>query len=119
MSHEPLDLSALDATLEGERFERLVAATLERAGAELERRAMPAAWRLLVGWARPTLAAAGLAALASAAVLGAGRVGDDDFAQLFTAETASLPSLLDDWLLEARMPTANEMMIAFSGEMIP
>jgi hypothetical protein len=120
MSHEPLDLSALDAQLDGERLERLVRATMERAQPELERRALPSAWRQLVGWSRPTLAAAGLAALASAAVLGGPPLNADDAAApVLNAEVATLPALLDDWLLEARMPTPSEMMIALTGELLP
>lgn len=120
MSHEPLDLSPLDATLEGERFERLVAATMQRVRPELERRALPSPWRMLVGWTRPTLAAATLAAVVSAVVLGGPRAeGDEVGPQFLTSDASSLSALLDDWLIEARTPTANEMMVALTGELMP
>jgi hypothetical protein len=119
MHHEPLDLSPLDPTIDGPRFERLVAETLEYARPELARRASPpSAWRTLVRWSRPTLAAAGLAAVASAAVLGGVGVPARNGAAAFTTPDAmSLSALLDDWLIEGRLPTANEIVIAFEGDL--
>jgi hypothetical protein len=119
MSNDPLDFGPLDPTRDARRFDWIVAETLDRARPELARRAMPSPWRQLVGWSRPTLAAAGLAAIASAAILSGGTGALPETSALPAVEAPSLSALLDDWLLEARMPTANEMVMAFNEEYIP
>lgn len=115
MDDRPIDLAALDPTLDSERWERRIAAISALARPELARRAAAAASpaQVLVGWFRPALAmAAALALCASAALmLFDGAPGEP----AVTAEALRLPSAVDQWLGEDQPPTMAELADAVGG----
>ena len=116
MDDRPIDLAALDPTLDRERWERRIAAISSLARPELARRAAAAASpaQVLVGWFRPALAmAATLALCASAALMLSfdGAAGEP----AVTAEALRLPSAVSQWLGGDQPPTMAEVAAAVGG----
>lgn len=116
MDDRPIDLAALDPTLDGERWERRIAAISALARPELARRAAAAASPalVLVGWLRPALAMAATLALCAGAAL---MLAFDGAASepTVTAEALRLPSAVDQWLGEDQPPTMAELAAAVGG----
>jgi hypothetical protein len=120
MDDRPIDLAALDPTLDSERWERRIAAISALARPELARRAASAASPalVLVGWFRPALAMAATLALCAGAalMLQLGNTGEPALA----AEALRLPSAVDQWLGEEdRPPTMAELAAAVGGGQQP
>ena len=115
MDDRPIDLGALDPTLDGERWERRIAAISAFARPELARRATAAASPalVLVGWFRPALAMAATLALCASAALLLPFGGTS--APAVSAEALRLPSALDQWLGEDQPPTMAELAAALEG----
>ncbi len=115
MDDRPIDLAALDPTLDGERWERRIAAISALARPELAHRAAAAASPalVLVGWLRPALAMAATLALCAGAalMLQLGNAG----APAVSAEALRLPSAVDQWLGEDQPPTMAELAAAVGG----
>lgn len=113
MEPDRVDLSALDPTLDRQRYERLVRRTLNDAAPELARRAGPYAPVVLLGaWARPLLAAAALVTIVAGGVLAATERGRDDGPVLSTADDLGVPAPAADWLAEGREPTKADLVLA-------
>lgn len=115
----PVDLSALDPTLDPGRWEAMVARITRAATPELERRAAMASPVIsIAGWLRPALAAAAALAVVSAATLFLVERGP--VATLAERSDAvpelNLPFPLGEWLNEDRPPTVVEVMVALEGE---
>jgi hypothetical protein len=71
MDERPIDLTPLDPALDGERWDRRIAAIAVLAAPELARRAAAAEspLQVLVGWFRPAFSAAALLALCAGGAL--------------------------------------------------
>jgi hypothetical protein len=117
MDDDRIDFSALDPTLDKDRFDGLVGSILQRASDELaERRAASSPLNQIVQWKRPMLAAAAVIAMVSAGVLlrveGANGA---DYAEESTgiAEAIGVPSLLAQGIRNNDMPTTAELFEAF------
>lgn len=116
MHQDPIDLSALRPA--PARREAMVANVTARALAALaEGAAVRSPLVLLVGWARPTLAAAALVAAVSLGIFAAG--GDDAEAAALprtVAEELELPVPVTDWIVEERAPSAADLIFAVEGD---
>lgn len=114
---ERMDLSALDATADRLRYERLVRRIMDAAGPELARRAAEAnPLALLADWARPTLAAAavvGVVALGALTMTERSRAAAE--APGGVAEALGVPAPAADWLMEGREPTEDDLVLAMEG----
>ena len=115
MDEPPIDLSALDPTLDRGRWEHRIAALTSAARPELARRAFAASpVQVLANWFRPALAMA--AVLALCAGLGLVFLGPGDAPdQPATVEALRLPSPVGLWLGEERPPTLDEVVVAMRG----
>ncbi|HEX6902880.1 MAG TPA: hypothetical protein VF789_24405 [Thermoanaerobaculia bacterium] len=116
MDDRPIDLAALDPTLDSERWERQIAAVSALARPELARRAAAAASPalVLVGWFRPALAMAATLALCAGAALLL-QLGGAAGTPAVSAEALRLPSAVDQWLGEDQPPTMAELADAVAG----
>ena len=112
MDTERADLSPLDPAADPARYERLVRRILDAAGPELDRRARQARpLALLVGWARPTLAAAAvIAALALGVLAAIERNGAEPMDVM--ADAPGVPAPAAEWLAADREPTASDLVLA-------
>lgn len=109
MTDEPVDLSALDPTREGERYERLVSGIV--ADALAARRVRPV-WEepllVLLRWSRPLLAtAAGIALAASATILYRGAQPAPAGSLL---ESLGIPPVLVAWTESGRPPQLDALL---------
>lgn len=116
MDDRPIDLGALDPTLDDERWQRRIAAISALAAPALARRATAAASpaQVLVGWFRPALAMAATLALCAGAALLLSFDGGAS-ARAVTAEALRLPSPVSQWLGEDQPPTMAEVAAAVGG----
>lgn len=112
METERVDLSPLDPTMDRLRYERLVRRILDAADPELERRAAAAGpLALVVGWARPTLAAAAvIAAIALGVLVATDRGGVEPMD--FMADAFGVPAPAAEWIADGRGPTASDLVLA-------
>ena len=108
------DFSPLDPFRDPRRTDEFVAGVLERATLELaRRRRAPGVWYVMAAWARPALAAAALATIASVLAL---RSGSDDVPdRTGVVEALALPSLAEDWLVEERGPSTEDILLTVEG----
>lgn len=115
MDDRPIDLAALDPTLDHERWERRIAAISALAAPQLARRAAAVASpaQVLVGWFRPALAMAATLALCASAALLLPFGGTS--APAVSAEALRLPSPVSQWLGEDQSPTMAELAAALEG----
>ena len=114
MHEEPVDLSPL--RLAPSRREALVAAITARALAEAAAARSPLA--LLVGWMRPTLAAAAVVAAVSLGVLSAdGEARGGPTAMRTVADELSFPEPVAEWISEERTPSDADLIHALEGDL--
>lgn len=124
MHDDRLDLSPLDSLADPARMEALVAAIAAGAAPELARRAAGGGGLLAVlgTWAWPTLAAASLAAVLSAAALLSGRNGPAGVQANGPALTGPVVTALQladpvaAWLDGNRGPTTADLVLALERE---
>jgi hypothetical protein len=110
MEGERLDLTALDPSVDGERWEVLIAAILQRAGPELALRAERGTVVSVLGrWAWPVLAAASLVALLSGGALTLLRP-QEAFGTVLQSLRLSEPVAL--WLEDGGPITTGDVLIA-------
>lgn len=117
MEGNRIDLSAIDPTLEPERWERLVVRINVAARLELARRSRQAGvLGLLSRWAWPTVAAAGLAAILSGAALAVTQN------RVLAAESTDgvvqflgITEPIAGWLDADRPPTAADVIVLVEG----
>ena len=118
MDERPIDLTPLDPTLDGERWERRIAAIAVLAVPELARRAaaVESPLQVLVGWFRPALSAAALLALSAGGTLmlllpaGAPEPAA-------AVDALRLPAPIALWLGDdAQPPTVADLALAMQGE---
>jgi hypothetical protein len=122
MDEAPIDLKALDPTLDGERWERRIATIAALARPELARRAAAAEssespWLVLLGWFRPAFSAAAALALCAAAVLGVllqGPAGTPEPA--VAIEALRLPAQVALMLGDDQPPSVADLALAVQGE---
>ena len=108
---DPIDLSAL--SLDPARGEHIVAAVLQKAGPELERRAAAGPLTWVARWAMPALPlAAMLAGLALAGVAAADRAVATEPIAAPIVEALGPPNPAYSWLAEARSPEAADLIRA-------
>ncbi len=117
MHEEPIDLSPLHPARDPARWEAMVANITVRALAESAPARSPLAF--LVGWARPTLAAAAAVAAVSLGVLATAR-GDAGSATAVrsVAEALNLPDPVADWIVEERSPSDADLIHALEGDIL-
>jgi len=118
MDEQPIDLTALDPTLDRERWERRISTISALARPELARRAAASESPSLVllGWFRPALSAAAALALCAAAALAMllqGTSGTPEPA--LAAEALRLPAPVALWLGEDQPPTVADLAFAVQG----
>lgn len=120
MDDRPIDLRALDPTLDRGGWEHRIAAITALATPELARRAALAGSpaQVLLGWFRPALsAAAALAICAAAALVFLARSAEARSTQpAMAAEALRLPTPVAQLLSEERTPTMEEISLAMVGE---
>lgn len=108
--HARVDLSPLDQLGDAARFEGLVRGVLRAAAPELARRqAPPPVYALIARWRRPVLAASGLLAAASLAVLLLTHPVSDRRETL--AEAGGVPREWATWAQADRNPTPGELLL--------
>jgi len=117
MDADRLDLSALDPTADGERYEAMVSRIMERAAPELRRRAArESLFGALADWAWPALSAAAVLALLSGAALALTRQqvsADDNIVTVLDAMELAEP--VSRWIVEERTPTTSDLIFALEG----
>lgn len=113
MEPERVDLSPLDLSRDRLGFERMVRRVMDAAGPELARRARAATpLTLVAAWARPTLAAAAMIAMAAVgAILTTDRPAQPAGADR-VVDALGLPTPAADWLAEGRDPTEADLVLA-------
>lgn len=121
MHEDRIDLTPIDALADPARVESLVAAINEAAARELERRAAGGGvLAVLGGWAWPTLAAASLAAVVSAAALLSIKSTPANGTALEIAgpvlEALELSEPVALWLDANRGPTTADLVMVLEGE---
>jgi hypothetical protein len=108
------DLSPLDPFADPARRERFVGDVMARAAFELARRRRGATvWTVMAAWARPALAAAALAVLASVAALRSAQATAAE--QTGVVEALAVPTPAESWLLEEREPTTEDLVQSLEG----
>jgi hypothetical protein len=114
MDERPIDLTPLDPSLDGEAWERRIAAIAALAAPELARRAaVPESPALvLLGWFRPAFSAAAALALCAVAALALLPERQGAAVRAFTAEELRLPHSVAVLLSEERSPTMGELALA-------
>lgn len=117
MDGDRLDLSALDPTADGERFEGTVARIMARAAPELRRRAArEGLFGALADWAWPALSAAAVLALLSGAALALARQEVSAEETIVTVVDAmELAEPVSRWIVEDRTPTTSDLIFALEG----
>jgi hypothetical protein len=111
MEPDRIDLSPLDPAADPLAYERLIRRVMDRAAPELARRADAGPLALLVGWARPTLAAAAMiAALAAGALLMTERGATSSPSTVVDA--LGVPAPAADWLETGREPDEADLVLA-------
>ena len=113
------DLAPLDPSLDGERWERMVAGITAAAAPELARRARvpaPGPILLLSGWLRPTAAAAALAMAASALFLAATPPAGPAAGGESLGEALGHPAAVAAWVETGAAPSVEELLLALEGE---
>lgn len=120
MDDRPIDLRALDPSLDRERWERRIASLAALAAPELARRAALAGSpaQVLLGWFRPALSAAAALALCAVAVLALLARGAEarSARPAIAAEALRLPPSVARLLGEERAPTVGELSLAMGEE---
>lgn len=105
-----VDLTPLDPAIDAARFEDLVRGVLGAAAPELARRQLPPpVYALIARWRRPVLAAAGLLAAASLAVLLLTHPVSEQRETL--AEAGGVPREWAAWAQADRNPTPAELLV--------
>lgn len=114
MHEEPIDLSPL--ALAPARRETLVATITARALAEAAAVRSPLAF--VVGWMRPTLAAAALVAAVSLGVLATAEPGAQGSTAMRTvADELNFPEPVAEWIAEERTPSDADLIHALEGDL--
>lgn len=109
-----IDLSPLDPFADPARREQFVGGLMERAASELARRRRSATvWGVMAAWARPALAAAAIAVVASAAALRSGAPATAE--ETGVIEALAVPTPVESWLVEEREPSAEDLMLTLEG----
>lgn len=118
MDDERLDLTALDPTMDEERWERMIEGILFRARPELARRAARAGVLGILGdWMWPALSAAALAAVVSGAVLAqAGSRMEGTVVAGGIVPALGVAEPVSAWLDEERGPQVSDLIFALEGE---
>ncbi|HEU0301389.1 MAG TPA: hypothetical protein VFR37_18165 [Longimicrobium sp.] len=106
MEPHPIDLAPL--ALPDLRRERMVRAVLARAQVAAARGPLG----VLVGWARPTLAAAAVIATVSLGAL-AWPAARPQPAQPLTIADALMPQPAADWIAEDRAPSEDDLLVSW------
>ena len=117
MDADRLDLTALDPTADGARFDGMVARIMERAAPELRRRsARDGLFGALADWAWPALSAAAVLAVISGAALALTRqqVSADD-GIVTVVDALELAEPMSRWIVEQRTPTTSDLIFALEG----
>jgi hypothetical protein len=118
MDEQPIDLTALDPTLDRERWERRISTIAALARPQLARRraASESPSLVLLGWFRPALSAAAALALCAGAALAMllqGQAGTPEPA--LAAEALRLPAPVALWLGEDQPPSVADLAFAVQG----
>jgi hypothetical protein len=113
MHEEPIDLSPLHPA--PARREAMVAAITARVLAETAAVASPLAW--VVGWMRPTLAAAALVAAVSLGVLATEEKPAGSTAMRTVADELNFPEPVAEWIAEERTPSDADLIHALEGDL--
>lgn len=114
MHERPVDLSPLRPA--PARWEAMVADVTARALAETAAVRSPLGW--VVGWMRPTLAAAAAVAVVSLGVLAAGREEARATTAMRTvADELDLPEPVAEWIAEERAPSDADLIHTLEGEL--
>lgn len=113
--NDRLDLTALEPD-EATR-ELLVAAVMQRAGGELQRRASEDVSPIaaLSDWLRPALAAAAIVAAVCTSVLAQRELTHIEPGSGLT-DALAVPAPINEWLISDRAPTVADLLIAMDGE---
>lgn len=119
MHQDPIDLSPLHPA--PARREAMVAAITARVLAEAAAVRSPLAF--VVGWMRPTLAAAAAVAAVSLGVLAAERdaptaaAGSGSTAMRTVADELNFPEPVAEWIAEERTPSDADLIHALEGDL--
>jgi hypothetical protein len=114
MHEEPIDLSPLHPA--PARREAMVAAITARVLAETAAVRSPLAW--VVGWMRPTLAAAAAVAAVSLGVLAAeAEPAGGSTAMRTVADELNFPEPVAEWIAEERTPSDADLIHALEGDL--
>ncbi|HEV8578976.1 MAG TPA: hypothetical protein VGX68_07810 [Thermoanaerobaculia bacterium] len=116
MDERPIDLTPLDPTLDGERWERRIAAIARLAAPELARRAASAASPelVLLGWFRPALSAAAVLALCAGGALAMFQGAEKAPGPAAAVDALRLPAPVALWL-DDQPPTVADLALAVQG----
>lgn len=126
MDMQPIDFSALDPTASPATRDRLVAAVMARAEAELARRAAAASPILMLArWARPALATAAMLAavsLGAMTLLVSPESPESPVAAAYEvpsgiADELYVPAPIAGWVVADRGPTVNDVLVALEGDL--
>lgn len=118
MSHDPLDLTAIDPSRDAAGWERMVRGIMARAQPELARRAAGAGVLTLLGrWMRPALAAAAVLALASGAALTSANseAAAAPATPAGVVQALEVPEPVANWLEEERRPETYDVILALEA----
>ncbi|MET0397161.1 MAG: hypothetical protein ABW277_10090 [Longimicrobiaceae bacterium] len=116
MHEEPIDLSPLHPA--PARREAMVAAITARILAEAAAVRSPLSF--VVGWMRPTLAAAATVAAVSLGVLAAGEdepAGSTSTAMRTVADELNFPEPVAEWIADERTPSDADLIHALEGDL--
>ncbi len=114
MHEEPIDLSPLHPA--PARREAMIAAITARVLAETAAVRSPLAW--VVGWMRPTLAAAAVVAAISLGVLAAEDESPSGSTAMRTvADELNFPEPVAEWIAEERTPSDADLIHALEGDL--
>jgi hypothetical protein len=116
MMNERIDFTALE--LDAGSRELLVAAVLQRAGPELERRVEADVSPIvaLYDWARPALAAAAVLAMICLGVLAGHTTQVAAAPGPGLTEALAVPTPVNEWLIGDRSPTRADLLLALEGD---
>lgn len=111
---EHFDLSPLDPFADPAYRDRVIAGIMDRAAFELARRRKSATvWTVMAAWARPALAAAALAVVASAISLRSAQPVEREMTGII--EALAMPAPAESWLVEDREPSTEDLLQSLEG----
>ena len=115
--NRPVNLEALDPTVDTERFDRMISSIMDESGDELASRRAPYGVMAELGrWRRPMMAAAAVAAVLSVITLTRIPVAspNDDVRAEGIVEALGVPTELAQWIGSEELPSAADIAYGYA-----